>query len=233
MELPWHLPWHLSWRDRCHSDATHEIPYEEPSGADLGGKVVDEKSLNFPPTPGSLLDAMRLNPHDSELMTRLIDFTRPYLEHWARRFLTDAEDREDFLQEVYVKLVRLIPRFKYDRTKRFRGLLRVIAQNTMNDFRRKKKRDPVNGLSSLDIPVESEVSRFDEREYNAFLVKRAMEVMKSEFSDQDWQTVYALIIEGKSAKEVAKQFNRTIASVYMAKFRVLKRLREMLQGLMD
>ena len=85
--------------------------------------------------------------------------------------------------------------------------------------------------SDLPAPVEGDL--LEEREYNGFLIKRALELMASEFEPRQWQASVAYITEGRSANDVAAQFGMSANAVRIAKCRVLRRLREELAGLIE
>ena len=81
--------------------------------------------------------------------------------------------------------------------------------------------------------VADEVDLFEESEYRRFLVNRALDVMQAEFRDEVWQACWKQTVEGRKAADVAQEMGLPINVVYLAKSRVLRRLREELDGLMD
>ncbi len=71
------------------------------------------------------------------------------------------------------------------------------------------------------------------REYREHLTGRALEIMRAEFQPATWHAFWALVIEGRSGREVARQFGLTVNAVYIARSRVLRRLRLELDGLLE
>ena len=57
--------------------------------------------------------------------------------------------------------------------------------------------------------------------------------MKIEFAPTTWQACWEILTKGKSAAAVAKQYGISENAVYIAKCRILRRLREELQGMLD
>jgi RNA polymerase sigma-70 factor (ECF subfamily) len=57
--------------------------------------------------------------------------------------------------------------------------------------------------------------------------------MKTEFQPATWQAFWSLTVEGKSGAEVAADLGMSIDAVYAAKSRVLRRLRQELDGMLD
>lgn len=65
------------------------------------------------------------------------------------------------------------------------------------------------------------------------LYEQAVKLMQSEFSEQDCTAFLLLVVEGVSPCDVGKQLGVSVNSVYIAKSRILKRLRTEFDGLLD
>ncbi len=57
--------------------------------------------------------------------------------------------------------------------------------------------------------------------------------MQADFEPTTWKACWEHIVSGRSAAEVGRELGLTEGAVYVAKYRVLRRLRENLQGLLD
>ena len=71
-----------------------------------------------------------------------------------------------------------------------------------------------------------------ESKARAFLA-RALELMRTNFQPTTWKACWELIVNGRSAAEVATELGISENAVYLAKGRVLRVLRRELQGLLD
>jgi RNA polymerase sigma-70 factor (ECF subfamily) len=60
-----------------------------------------------------------------------------------------------------------------------------------------------------------------------------MQIVQTDFEPATWRAWQAFVVEGRPAKEVAVEVGLTVNAVYLAKGRVLARLREELSGLME
>jgi RNA polymerase sigma-70 factor (ECF subfamily) len=58
------------------------------------------------------------------------------------------------------------------------------------------------------------------------LYRRAMELIRTEFEEQTWRAFLRVTVEGQSPRDVAVDLGMTPNAVYIAKSRVLCRLRE-------
>lgn len=158
----------------------------------------------------------------------------PLIFHWGRGQGLSATDSADLVQEVLAILVVKLPEFEYDPTRRFRGWLRTIAVNKARDFQRRDAARLAGDDAALhSVSVASDVDLLEETEYRRFLVNRAMELMRAEFRDSTWQACWRHVVEDRPAAEVAQELGMTPNAVYVAKCRVLRRLREELSGLWE
>jgi len=184
-------------------------------------------------TSVSLLLRLR-QPNQQADWQRFVDLYAPLIYHWCRSQGLNPTDASDLVQEVLVVLVTKLPEFEYDPTQRFRGWLRTVTVNKVRDFQRQRSTRPLTGVNETieRIAVAEAVDLFEETEYRSFLVKRAMELMQAEFQDQTWQACWKHIAEGRKAADVAQELGITANAVHIAKCRVMRRLREELDGLM-
>jgi RNA polymerase sigma-70 factor (ECF subfamily) len=57
--------------------------------------------------------------------------------------------------------------------------------------------------------------------------------MEAEFQPTTWKACWEIVVAGRSPEEVAAELGITTNAVYVAKSRVLRRLRQELHGLLD
>ena len=180
--------------------------------------------------PVSLLARIKLSG-DEEAWRRLIDLTTPLLFAWTRRWQLKPQDAADLVQEVHAVLVQNLPRFQYDPGRTFRGWLYTILVNKRRERSRRGETAPLSDAE--DFASEAQEDPFWEIEYRRHLVARALDVMQTDFEPATWRACWELVVSGRSAADVAAELGLSTAAVYMAKSRVLKRLREELQGLVE
>ncbi len=184
-------------------------------------------------TPASLLEQLR-RPGDQGSWARFVRLYYPLIYHWARRSGASPEDAGDLVQEVLMILIRTMPSFEYDPSRSFRGWLRTV---TLNAWRKRMKSPSlptdlveVDGMIDPSIPATEE---FEEAEYRRHLVVRALRLMEKDFRPTTWRACWENVAQGHPAEDVARELGITVNSVYLAKSRVLRRLRQELDGLLD
>ncbi|HTU23627.1 MAG TPA: sigma-70 family RNA polymerase sigma factor [Gemmataceae bacterium] len=183
-------------------------------------------------TPASLLERLR-QPDQQLAWTRFVQLYTPLLFHWARRLGLRDDDAADLVQDILTILVRKLPQFRYDPNKSFRAWLRTVTLNCWRnrcrriDLPHEKNPPDLDGLTGRD---ESDL--LSETEYRQWLVGRALELMQTEFQPATWKACWECVVSGRSAAEVAAELGISVGAVYMAKSRVLSRLRQELTDLL-
>lgn len=162
----------------------------------------------------------------------------PLVYGFARkRGLQDA-DAADLMQDVLRSVSTAIGRLDYDRSQgTFRGWLFTITRNKIFNFLSARNARPQasgDGRTSqlLDsVPDDGEGADLWELEYQRRLAALAMERIRSEFQGNTWQAFVLTAVEGKPAAEVGRQLGMTSGAVYVAKSRVLARLKEEVESM--
>lgn len=183
-------------------------------------------------TPASLLERVR-RPADAAAWREFVHLYTPLLYFWARRLGLQAADAADLVQEVFVALVHALPHFTYDRQRSFRAWLFTLMRNKWQDWRRRRVPVPAGSVEPAAERADDGIAALEEAEYRSHICARALRLIQKEFAPTTWQTFWATVVEGRSAVDVAREFGVTANAVYLARGRVLRRLREELDGLIE
>ena len=70
-----------------------------------------------------------------------------------------------------------------------------------------------------------------ERDHDRFVLDQAMRLVQEEFPAKHWQAFQACTMGGRAAGEVAQELGLTTNAIYVAKCRILQRLRQKLAGI--
>ncbi len=184
-------------------------------------------------TPASLLERLR-QPAEAVAWARFVELYTPLLFYWARRAGLQEADAADLVQDVLTLLVQKLPAFRYEGSGGFRNWLRTLTLNKWRDLRRRRAARSASaigdGLDELPAPESDSLA---ETEYNRYLANRAMELMRRDFQPTTWRACWEMVTSGRGAAEVAAELGISEGAVYVARCRVLRRLREELDGLLD
>ena len=185
-----------------------------------------------PLTRASLLIQLR-DGANHEAWREFSQVYSPVIYGFARkRGLQDA-DAADLMQDVMRSVATAIGRLEYDRhTGTFRGWLFTITRNKVYNFLSARRIRPQGSGDSTtnqllaQHPAASEDSDAWEREYQRRLASLAMERIKNEFQVKTWRAFWLTAVDGMAAPEAAAQIGMSPGAIYVAKSRVLARLKE-------
>jgi RNA polymerase sigma factor (sigma-70 family) len=161
----------------------------------------------------------------------------PVIYGFARkRGLQDA-DAADVMQDVLRNVSSAIERLDYDPAKgRFRGWLFTITRNrVMTVLASRKRRAQASGDSGMQAALASHPDDRDgmeaewELDFRRSLTSTVLEQVREEFSDKIWSAFWRTAVESQSVSEVGKALGMSAGSVYVAKSRVLARVRDVVQ----
>ena len=189
---------------------------------------------SVPPTQPTLLVRIR-DARDQEAWGRFVDLYAPLVYGFlSKRGLQDA-DAADLTQDVMRQVALAAHSLEYDPKRgSFRGWLFTVVQNRLTDhWRRDGVRERGAGdtdaqqqLNELPQPGGLDASAQWDADYERQLFQYATNVVKQDFTDSTWQAFWKTAVNGQPGKEVADELGMTIAAVYLAKGRVMTRLKE-------
>lgn len=153
---------------------------------------------------------------------------------WAVQIGLPQAEAADLVQDIFAALIDKIADFEYDHKRSFRKWLKTVTTNRAKDFLRRRAIRPVNASSQAErLTVPDEIEFLSNREYNQKLIARALEFVQTEFEETTWKACWCTVVDGKSVAETAEQLGVTENSIYIARSRVLRRIRSELSGLLD
>ena len=182
----------------------------------------------------------RAREHDAVAWEKLTAVYSPLVYQWCRRAGLQASDAADVAQEAFRSVAMGLDSFRKERPEdTFRGWLWTITRNKIRDhFRARAGRPGAQGgtaaqLQLQQIPDEAPSDADDTtgQRLHSKLARRAVAVMQTDFEETTWQAFWLTAVDQRPPASVAEQLEMSSAAVYMAKSRVLRRLREELEGL--
>lgn len=189
---------------------------------------------DWPDTSESLILRVR-NPADGAAWSAFLAIYRPVVYRMAReRGLQDA-DAEDLAQRVFVSIARSVSGWEPDVSRPpFRAWLYHIARNEIVKVITRAKPDTGAGSSSvqelLNAVPESEPETASEliRESRLQAFRWAAEEVEPEFTKRTWSMFWKSTVDGTSIESVAQANKCSAGAVYLARFRVMGRIKEKL-----
>jgi RNA polymerase sigma factor (sigma-70 family) len=196
--------------------------------------------MTAPPlTRASLLVRLR-DPNDADAWKEFARLYAAVIYGFARkRGLQDA-DAADLMQEVLRSVAGAVGRLDYDPHKgTFRGWLYSITRNKIYNFLEARSRHARGtGDSNAHRRLEEQPSREADtddwdKEYERKAFAWAADRVRNEFQPSTWEAFWHTAVDGQSAKDVGQRLGLSPGAVYVAKSRVLARLKEEIRQLSD
>jgi RNA polymerase sigma factor (sigma-70 family) len=148
------------------------------------------------------------------------------------------DEKQDLVQDVMVSVFRGQRSFRYDRAKgRYRDFLKKVIDRRAFDMLR-KRRPEERELAALDrdgamltsADFEETERRWDDA-WRQHLFEEALARVRTEVTEKTYQAFEMSVLDNVDPRLTAETLDIGIGSVYMAKNRVLKRLRPIIAGL--
>jgi RNA polymerase sigma-70 factor (ECF subfamily) len=188
--------------------------------------------VDSPVTNPTLLVRLRRSA-DAQAWSQFVQIYSPLVYRYARRAGLQDSDAADITQDVMHTVMRSIAGFNYDADRgAFRGWLRQVTRTRIQDLFRREHRQPVGSGDTgvheqlAAAPGSNDDQQFWEQEHRSCLFDWAAGQVQGEFQDGTWQAFWRTSVEGRETKDVAAELGLSVGSVYVARSRVLARLRE-------
>ena len=190
------------------------------------------------PTSLSLLG--RAQARDQEAWRQLVHLYGPLVHRWCGRAGLGDEDTADVFQETFQAVARDLDGFRPTRaTGSFRCWLRAVARTKIADqFRRRRAgageggTDAQRRLADVPDPLPADAEPEGPAE-DALVVRRALDLIEPEFRGPNWAAFLQVAVEGHRAVDVARRLNLNPQAVRQAIYRIRRRLRVVLQDLVE
>ncbi len=184
------------------------------------------------PTSLSLLDRLKIARPDGSDWRRLQEVYLPLIQRWLARVPGLGDEASDLAQEVFLVVVRELPRFERRREGSFRAWLRRVTVNKTRSHQRRRRRTPAAGLDlaagfldRLEAP-DGDLAREWDQDHDRHVYQRLLEIVEADFNPTTWQAFRRFALDGLTAARVGEEVGLSESAVLQAKARVLKRLRE-------
>ncbi len=202
---------------------------------DISNHSVFNMTPGPPQTRASLILRLQ-NPDDVAAWDEFAAIYGPVVFRMARRQSLQSADADDLVQEVMSAVASSISKW-LDRSDRgtFRAWLFRIARNTAIDFLTRRKHRPWatgdEATQTFDhaVAVDREVSSDFDIEYRRELFHWASEQIKGIVSESTWQAFWLTSVENRPIDTVAAKLGMSVGSIYIARSRVMKRLRDLVK----
>lgn len=183
-----------------------------------------------PDTQPSLLLRLR-DPRNAQAWNAFLELYGPIVYDYCRRRGLQDADAADVVQDVLRASAQALPAFQYDPAKgSFRGWLFRVVRSKLNDFLARRGRQvPAPGGTTMDRALQSVPDRGADAEWDGAwqvqVFRWAANRIRNEVQDSTWKAFWETAVRARPAAEVAAELAMTSGAVYVARCRILARLR--------
>ena len=190
-------------------------------------------------SPTLIRKAKDQNP---EAWQDLVEAYSRRIYRWCRRSGLQSADAGNVVQEVLRSVARKLPDFRHEQaTRSFRGWLRRITTNKINDHFRSEGRQPAKPrggtdahrqllhFATADTHEATWATGKSERSADPTTIRldaTRLDEFRSKVKERDWKMFWRVVVDGQSAVEVGDEFGVTANTVPIVKMRLLRRLKE-------
>jgi RNA polymerase sigma-70 factor (ECF subfamily) len=184
-----------------------------------------------PKTNTQLLLRVR-DASDHEAWAEFAEIYCPVIVRLAKTKGMQDADAEDLSQRVLISIAAAIDRFEPDADRaRFRTWLRRVAENAILNALTRGRREE-SGDESIRSLLEREPATFGPDsdllriEYRREIFQLAARQIRYEFEPATWEAFWQTAVEGRDIDQVAAELGKQRGSIYAARSRVIRRLKQ-------
>jgi RNA polymerase sigma factor (sigma-70 family) len=187
----------------------------------------------LPGTRHSLIVKLR-DPANSAEWSEFVAIYEPLVYRLARRKGLQDADAQDLCQEVFRAVARAVDRWDPARGQ-FRAWLSRIARNLLINFLTRGRQPRGSGGTSMQELLEAQpacdpsATALLESEYERQVFRWAAEDIRGEFAPATWQGFWLTAVENRAPVDVAASLGMSVGAVYVARSRVLARLKKRIE----
>jgi RNA polymerase sigma factor (sigma-70 family) len=192
-----------------------------------------------PTTRLSLLIRLR-DAHDRLAWEQFVGLYAPLVYGFARRKGLQDADAADIAQDVLTSVAQQMRQWEYQPDRgSFRGWLFTIARNRLKNWqscaaRRLDSRGGDEHQTVLNAQPQDEPDKEEwDAEYARQVFHWAAGIVRKQVSDQAWRAFELTAVEGRTGPDVAAEMGISAGAVYLARSRVMARLKQQVQSIGD
>lgn len=186
----------------------------------------------------TLLGRLRGGPAVGPAWQEFVARYRPRIYAHCLAFPLQAADAEDVTQAVLLRLIQKLPEFRYDPAQSFRAWLRTVTRHILSDYLSERQSQQGSGDSAIvrvlqNVEARDGLARKVEEEFDRELLDEALRRIQAHVPAQQWEAFRLTALEGLSGAEAGARLGMLVATVYTARSKVQKLVREQLRRLED
>ncbi|NLX13995.1 MAG: sigma-70 family RNA polymerase sigma factor [Phycisphaerales bacterium] len=186
-------------------------------------------------TSTTLLEGLRV-PNNQTIWNSFVERYRPMIVSYGIRLGLGQTDAEDAAQQALIAFCSAYTEGKYQREQgRLRTWLFGIAKRQILNYRRQGRRREVQVADSPSEtnffdrrPDDDRMEQLWDEEWRNAVLKQCLQEVRRDFDAKSMEAFELFAHQGWPAAKVAEHLQMTSNAVFIAKHRIMKRIRELL-----
>jgi RNA polymerase sigma factor (sigma-70 family) len=185
----------------------------------------------------TLLGRLRATPNDPATWSEFVEWYGRKIFGWCRAWGLQEADAQDVTQEVFVNLSVRMQDFRYDPQGSFRAWLKTVTHHAWQDYLAKQRKPGRGSGGDSDLHRLAAIEARDDLERwladaaDQELLKEASARVRLRVEPRTWDAFHLLAVEERTGAEVADLLGMKVATVFVARSKVQRMLREELARL--
>ena len=185
----------------------------------------------------TLLGRLRATPNDPAVWSEFVDWYGRNILAWCRAWGLQESDAQDVTQEVFLNLSSKMHSFCYDNKGSFRAWLKTLTRRAWHAYSTKQRKagrgsgDEVTHEILNELKAREDLTQRLEEAFDQELLKEASNLVQLRVEPRTWDAFYLLAVQGLTGADVAARLGMKVATVFVARSKVQRMLREELARL--
>jgi len=169
---------------------------------------------------------------DVDAWMEFAEIYEPFVYRFARRQGLQDADAHELVQEVFLGVAKAIRRWEPDpdRSRFSTWLFRIAKNQLVNHLRRRRSEHVFDSVAWQQIDAEhateEDWQQHEEAAYEQAVFQWASFRVRNDVHPRTWQAFWQTCVENQSVQAVAEQLEIPRGAVYVARSRVIRRLRQ-------
>jgi RNA polymerase sigma-70 factor (ECF subfamily) len=185
----------------------------------------------------TLLGRLRAAPDDPAVWAEFVDWYGRNIHAWCKAWGLQESDAQDVTQEVFLNLSQKMNGFCYDPKGSFRAWLKTLTRRAWQVYSAKQRKagrgtGDESAIERLaNVKAREDLTQRLEEAFDQEMLKEACNLVRLRVEPRTWDAFELLAVQGCSGAEVAERLKMKVATVFVARSKVQRMLREELARL--
>lgn len=188
-------------------------------------------------TSPSLIAGLAEGPANATAWAEFVRVYFPHVLRWCRAHGLQEADAADVAQEVLLWLCRKAETLRDGHVRSFRAYLKRVVLSAVSDWSDRRRADRLaTGDSDVQerlwsMPAREDLAARIEAAYDVELLEIALREVESRVQPRTWQAFRMLALEDRTGADVAAELGIEINTAYVARAKVQRMIRAVIDRL--